>query len=294
METFRYEAPETLPAALALLARSGAGDPARSPQVLAGGTDLIVQMRAGSLRPAAVVDVKRVPELRRLEIGADGLHLGGAVSCFELSARGELRALWPGLVEAAELIGSMQIQGRATVAGNLCNASPAADTVPALFALDARCRIAGPSGTREVPVAEFTLGPGRTVLAPGELLVELFVPRPAPRSSDAYLRFTPRAEMDIAVVGAGASVTLGPDGRCAALRLALGAVAERAIRVPEAEAALAGASLDSAALARAAEAASRAARPIDDKRGTAEYRRRVVGVLARRALALAAERAGAR
>ena len=294
VETFRYDAPTTLGAALALLAREGAGDPERRPLLLAGGTDLLVQMRTGLRRPSAVVDVKRVPELRRLEIAADGLHLGAAVSCFELSAHGDVRALWPGLLEAAELIGSMQIQGRATVAGNLCNASPAADTVPSLLALEARCRIAGPGGTREIPVAEFALAPGRNALAPGELLVELVVPRPAPRSSDAYLRFTPRAEMDIAVVGAAASVSLGADGRCTGARLALGAVAERAIRVPEAEAALAGAHLAEEALGRAAAAASRAARPISDKRGTAEYRRHVAGVLARRALAIAAERAGAR
>jgi carbon-monoxide dehydrogenase medium subunit len=205
-----------------------------------------------------------------------------------------VRALWPGLLESAELIGSMQIQGRATVAGNLCNASPAADTVPALLALEARCRIAGASGARELPVAEFALSPGRNALAPGELLVELVVPRPAPRSSDAYLRFTPRAEMDIAVVGAAASVALDPDGRCSGARLALGAVAERAIRVPEAEAALVGERLEGEVLARAAQAASRAARPISDNRGPAEYRRHVAGVLARRALAIAAERARAR
>jgi CO/xanthine dehydrogenase FAD-binding subunit len=294
VETFRYEAPTTLDAALALLAREAARDPERRPRLLAGGTDLLVQLRGGEQRPTALVDVKRVPELRRLEVAADGLHLGAAVSCFELSAREDVRVLWPGLLEAAELIGSMQIQGRATVAGNLCNASPAADTVPSLLALEARCRIAGPGGTRELPVAEFAVAPGRNALAPGELLVELLVPPPPPRSSDAYLRFTPRAEMDIAVVGAAASVALAADGRCAGARIALGAVAERAIRVPEAEAALVGARIEGETLARAAQAASRAARPISDKRGTAEYRRHVAGVLARRALALAAERAGAR
>jgi carbon-monoxide dehydrogenase medium subunit len=294
METFRYEAPTTLGAAIELLARESSGDPERRPRLLAGGTDLLVQLRAGARRPSAVVDVKRVPELRRLEVASDGLHLGAAVSCFELSSHGEVRALWPGLLEAAELIGSMQIQGRATVAGNLCNASPAADTVPSLLALEARCRIAGPGGTRELPAAELAVGPGRNALGPGELLVEIFVPRPAPRASDAYLRFTPRAEMDIAVVGAAASVALDANGRCAGARLALGAVAERAIRVPEAEAALAGATLDGDALQRAAAAASRAARPISDKRGTVEYRRQLAGVLARRTLAIAAERAAAR
>jgi carbon-monoxide dehydrogenase medium subunit len=213
------------------------------------------------------------------------------VSCFELGERDDVRALWPGLVEAAQLIGSMQIQGRATVAGNLCNASPAADTVPSLLALGARCRVAGPHGARELSAADFAPEPGRTALGPAELLVEIVVPPPGPRTADAYLRFTPRAEMDIAVVGAAASVALREDGCCASARLALGAVAERAILVPEAGAALAGARLDEPALERAVEAARAAARPIDDKRGTAAFRRHVAGVLARRALALAAARA---
>jgi carbon-monoxide dehydrogenase medium subunit len=295
MEAFRYEAPATLDAALALLAAAGAGDPERRPALLAGGTDLIVQMRGAARRPGAVIDVKRVPELRRLSVEADGLHLGAAVSCRELGACAEARALWPGLVEAAALIGSMQIQGRATVAGNLCNASPAADTVPALLALGARCRIAGPRGRRELAAAEFCLAPGRTALGADELLVELLVPRPPGRSADAYLRFTPRAEMDIAVVGAAASLALGTDGTCASVRLALGAVADRAILVPGVEDALVGAQPDDAgALGRAAEAARRAARPLSDKRGTAGFRRHLAGVLARRALQCAAERAAAR
>jgi carbon-monoxide dehydrogenase medium subunit len=294
VESFRYDAPATLDAAVALLQRAAGAAPDRRPALLAGGTDLIVQLRAGAKRPAAVIDVKRVPELRRLAIADGALYVGAAITCFELGAREDVRALWPGLVEAAELIGSMQIQGRATLAGNLCNASPAADTVPSLLVLGARCRVAGPRGEREVAAEEFAIGPGRTALAADELLVELVVPVPAPRAADAYLRFTPRAEMDIAVVGAAASVTLGPDGRCAAARLALGAVAERAIRVPEAEAALAGARLDDAALHRAAEAARAASRPLTDKRGTAEFRRHVAGVLARRALAAAAARAEAR
>jgi len=262
---------------------------------VAGGTDLIVQMRSAARRPGAVIDVKRVPELRRLAVEADGLHLGAAVTCGELGAHAEARALWPGLVEAAELIGSMQIQGRATVAGNLCNASPAADTVPPLLALGARCRIAGPRGARELAAADFCLGPGRTALAPDELLVGLVVPRPAPRSADAYLRFTPRAEMDIAVVGAAARIGLAADGSCASARVALGAVADRAILVTDAEDALVGSPPgDAAALERAAEAARRAARPLTDKRGTAAFRRHVAGVLVRRALALAAARAAAR
>jgi CO/xanthine dehydrogenase FAD-binding subunit len=293
MQTFRYEAPATLEAAVSLLADAARQGPER-PALLAGGTDLLVQLRAGARRPSAVIDVKRVPELRRLEVASDGLHLGAAVTCFELSERADVRSRWPGLVEAAELIGSMQIQGRATLAGNLCNASPAADTVPSLLVLGARARLAGPRGPRELPVAELALAPGRTALAPDELLVELFVPPPPERSADAYLRFTPRAEMDIAVVGAAARVSLGADGRCAAAELALGAVAERAIPVPGIASLLAGTRLEAQALERAAEAARQAAHPIDDKRGSAGFRRHLAGTLARRALALAAERAGAR
>jgi len=295
MESFRYEAPATLDGALALLASASAAGLEQRPALLAGGTDLIVQMRGAARRPGAVIDVKRVPELRRLEVGADGLHLGAAVTCRELGAHAEARGLWPGLVEAAALIGSMQIQGRATIAGNLCNASPAADTVPALLVLGARCRIAGARGERELAVADLCLGPGRTALGADELLVELVVPHPAPRSADAYLRFTPRAEMDIAVVGAAASLRLAADGTCAGARLALGAVAERALLVTDALEALRGARPDDPeALERAAEAARRAARPLSDKRGTAAFRRHVTGVLARRALQLAAERAATR
>jgi len=294
VDTFRYAAPTTLEGALALLAGAPDAEPARRPALLAGGTDLLVQMRSGQRRPSAVVDLKRVPALARVELDDAGLSLGAAVPCVALRGRDDLRALWPGLLEAAALIGSLQIQGRATVAGNLCNASPAADTVPSLLVLDAKARIAGPRGARELPVSAFCTGPGRHALAPDELVTSLFVPRPAPRAADAYLRFTPRAEMDIAVVGAAARVELDGDGTCRAARLALGAVAERALLVPEAEAVLVGTRLGPADLERAAEVARSAARPIDDKRGTAAFRRHVAGVLARRALARATERARAR
>jgi carbon-monoxide dehydrogenase medium subunit len=294
VEPFRYDAPTSLEAALSLLAREAASAPERRPALLAGGTDLIVQLRAGLRRPGAVIDLKRVPELGRVELGPDGLSLGAAVPCAALRGREDLRALWPGLLEAAELIGSMQIQGRATVVGNLCNASPAADTVPALLALAARVRVAGPSGSRELPVSDFCVGPGRNALAPDELATAVLVPRPPPRSADAYLRFTPRAEMDIAVVGAAVSLALAPDGRCTAARVALGAVAERALLAPAAADALVGTRLEPGALERAAEAARAAARPIDDKRGTASFRRHVAGVLVARAARRAAERAEVR
>lgn len=287
MHPFIYEAPTSLDAVLRQL---GSAD--SRADLLAGGTDLLVQLQGGRTSPASVIDVKKIPELSRLELTDDGLRLGAAVSCWELSRRDDIRTLYPGLVEAAELIGSMQIQGRATVGGNLCNASPAADTIPALIALGARAALVGADGEREVAAEDFVTGPGQNALREHELLVELRIPRPAERTADAYLRFTPRAEMDIAVVGAGVSLTLDESGTCTAARASLGAVADRALLVPEIAAALVGQPIDTAALERAAAAASAAARPISDKRGTAAYRTRVAGVLTKRAAAAAAERAG--
>jgi carbon-monoxide dehydrogenase medium subunit len=259
--------------------------------VLAGGTDLLVQLRSGLAPPTAVVDVKAIPELRVVEVDPDGLRLGAAVSCWELSEHEEVRRAYPGLTESAELIGSMQIQSRATLGGNLCNGSPAADTTPALLALGAECVVRGPHGERRLRVDEFVRGPGRTALEPGELLIELRVPRLPRAAADAYLRFIPRGEMDIAVVGAGAVVELDDEGRCRAARIALGAVAPTALLVPEAAQALVGTTLTADDLERAAEAAGSAGDPITDKRGTAAYRRRLARVLTRRVLAVATLRA---
>ncbi len=284
MQPFRYEAPPSLDAALTLLS-----DP--HSRVLAGGTDLLVQLRSGLAPPTAMVDVKAIPELRVLEVAPDGLRLGAAVSCWELSEHEEARRAYPGLTEAAELIGSMQIQSRATVGGNLCNGSPAADTTPALLALGAECVVRGPRGERRLPVDEFVLAPGHTTLEAGELLVELRVPRLARAAADAYLRFIPRGEMDIAVVGAGVFVELSDDGRCRAARIALGAVAPTAVLVPEAAQALVGTALSADDLERAAAAAGQAGDPISDKRGPAAYRRRLARVLTRRTLVVALERA---
>jgi CO/xanthine dehydrogenase FAD-binding subunit len=281
-----YEAPRSLEAAVSVLAKHGS-----DARVLAGGTDLLVQMRSGLGPATTFVDVKGIPELGALRLGPDGLHLGAAVSCWELSRKAELLALYPGLMEAAALIGSMQIQGRASVGGNLCNGSPAADTVPALIALSATCRIAGPEGRRDIPAQDFVRAPGRTVLGSGEILVEIFVPRPPPRSADAYLRFIPRSEMDIAVVGCGAFVELDPDGVCQRARVALGAVAPRPILVPELGEVLTGTRLESSDLERAAAVAQAAGAPIGDRRGSAAYRRRLAGVLTRRAVSRAAKRA---
>jgi CO/xanthine dehydrogenase FAD-binding subunit len=270
----RYEAPQSIEEAVVLL---GAGDA----RVLAGGTDLLVQMTSGARRPATVINVKRIPELVGIHFADDGtLHLGAAVCAAEIAENSRVRAAYPGLAEGIALIGSDQIQGRASVGGNLCNASPAADTVPSLFVLGARCRIAGPRGSeRTIPVRELVTGPGKTSLAPGELLVELVIPSPAPRSADAYLRMIPRTEMDIAVVGAGVSVTLDDAGTCTGARVALGAVAPTVIEAPDAAAALVGTQLDEADLEGAAELVRAACHPIDDKRGTAKYRRNVAGVL---------------
>jgi carbon-monoxide dehydrogenase medium subunit len=284
MEEIRYEAPTSLARASELLRESGA-------RVLAGGTDLIVQMRTGRATPSVFVDVKRIPELTNLALGPHELWLGAAVPAVAIVEHAEIARLWPGLVEAIDLIGSTQIQGRASVGGNLCNASPAADTVPALCVIGAVCVINGPSGERRVPVESFNTAPGKNVLAAGELLVGLRIPRPATHSADAYLRFIPRTEMDIAVVGAGVEVRLDASGVCTHARVALGAVAPTVILVPAAAAALVGSRGEDEALARAAVASSAAARPIADKRGTVEYRRKISGVLTKRAAAAAFARA---
>ncbi len=282
----RCEAPETVDAAVALLA--GEGGVAKA---LAGGTDLLVQLRSDRIEPDLVVDLKRIPEMRDIAPEDGGLRVGAAVSGMELSEHPEIEAASPGVVEAVRLIGSDQIQGRATMGGNLCNASPAADSVPAMIAAGMVARIAGPNGRREVPVEEVATGPGQTSLAKCEIVTSFFLPGRAPRSGDAYLRFIPRTEMDIAVVGAGVSLSLDDNGLCGAARVSLCAVAERVILVPEAADALIGTSVDEAALDDMAAAASRACRPIDDKRGTKEFRVKVAGVLARRAAQSALERA---
>ena len=282
----RFEAPRRVEDAVALLAKHGA-----AARVLAGGTDLLAQMRSGLRHPAVLVDVKRIPELVELRAAGDAIAIGAAAPAAVVREHPRLRAWFPGLAEAVALIGSEQIQGRASLGGNLCNASPAADTTPALLVNGAEAELAGPGGRRRIPVSMLCTGPGQTALGTGELLLAIHLAAPPARTADAYLRLIPRTEMDIAVVGVALRVTLAPDGTCTDARVALGAVAPTALRVPAAEAALVGTRVDAAALAALAEAASATARPIDDKRGTAVYRRQVVGVLARRAAARAAERA---
>jgi len=282
----RYEAPENVHAAVTLLAQE-----AGVARVLAGGTDLLVQLRSGHIEPDLIVDIKRIKELNTITAEAGGFHIGAAVPSAVLAEHAGVKALWPGVVEAAHLIGSTQIQGRATMAGNLCNASPAADSVPALIAAGAIIAIAQPKGRRNAKAEHIITGPGKTSLAKGEIVVSIFLPTRPPRSSDAYLRFIPRTEMDIAVVGAGVSLTLDAGGTCREARVSLGAVAPTPLLVDEAAKAIIGTKLDTSALERLAAAASAACRPIDDKRGTREFRITVAGVLARRAAEKAFERA---
>lgn len=284
MEAIKYARPDNIGDAVRYLGTAGA-------RPLAGGTDLLVQLRGGHARPALIVDLKGIAELRRIDATPEGYRVGAAVAGAELGAHAGFAATWPGVVEAFQLIGSTQIQGRASLGGNLCNASPAADSVPALIAAGAHCTVAGPAGTRSVAVEDICTAPGRTSLAPGEFVVDFLFPTPPAHSADAYLRFIPRTEMDIAVVGAAVCMSLDADGRCVTARVALGAVAPRALLVPAAGAALVGTTVDDAALEQCAAAARAACAPIDDKRGTIEFRTRVAGVLARRAAKIAHERA---
>ncbi len=286
MSEMRYEAPKTLEAAVALL--SGATGVAK---VLAGGTDLLIQMRGGRVEPALLVDVKGISEMTSIIAENGGFRFGAAVTAMELHEHQAFAKAWPGLTEAAMLIGSYQIKGRATVGGNLCNASPAADSVPALIAAGATASIVGPNGRREAKVEDIATGPGKNSLTKGEIVVSfLLPPRPA-HSGDAYLRFIPRTEMDIAVVGAGINIMLDDKGVCEQARVCVGAVAERALLVQAAADALIGSTVDAAALERMGAAVSAACRPIDDKRGTKTYRIKVSGVMARRAAAIALDRA---
>ena len=286
MSSLSYAAPTSVDDAVKLLA--GASGLAK---VLSGGTDLLVQLRSGRLKPDLIVDTKKIPGMIGIRTENGGFLIGAATPGAVVEAHAGLNAAWPGLVEALDLIGSTQIQGRCSLAGNLCNASPAADSVPALFAAGATAVIVGSNGKREVPVEQVPTGPGRTSLAKDEFILEFKLPPRPARSSDAYLRFIPRTEMDIAVVGCGVNVTLDEKGVCIAARVALGAVSPTVILVPDAAAALIGHTLDADTLAKLDAAAQAAAKPISDKRGTIEYRTKIAGVLARRAAAIAFDRA---
>jgi carbon-monoxide dehydrogenase medium subunit len=285
VKAFDYAAPASLPEAVGLLASQP------SARLLAGGTDLLVQLRSGRKEADVVIDVKKIPELNEITFSPEtGLTVGAAVPCYRLTAHAAVQTHYPALVEVASWIGGTQIQGRASLGGNLCNSAPSADSIPLLIALGATALVAGPSGRRTIPVEEFCTAPGRNQLAPGELLVSLHIPAPAPHSGASYLRFIPRNEMDIAVVGAGASVTL-TDGVITAARIALSSVAPTPLFVPAAGEALLNQAPTPAALEAAAQIAQEAASPISDMRGTAAYRRHLCAVMARRALELALARA---
>lgn len=287
MRNFDYAAPTSLSEAVQLLAgQNGRARP------LAGGTDLIDHVRTGRLTPDFVVDIKQVPELNVLEIGAKGLRLGAAVPCYKVYGSAAIKVGYAALADASMIIGGIQIQNRASVGGNLCNSGPAADSTPALIVLGAVCVITGPKGTREIPAEQFCTGPGKNVLQPGELLVELRMPKPLVHSGSHYRRFIPRNEMDIAVVGVGASVTLDAGGKkIVSGRIGLGAVAPTPLFATDASASLTGKPADEATFRAAGELAAKSISPIDDMRGTREFRLQLTRVLVERTLAAAVERA---
>lgn len=291
MKTIDYAAPKTLAQAFALLAKHG-----ERARILAGGTDILVQLREGRRDADILIDVKNIKQLNELTCGPKStnpdLRIGAAVPCYQIYEHKNVRKYYPGLIDAAELIGGIQIQSRASLGGNLCNASPAADSIPALIAYQAACIIAGANGTREVPVEQFCTGPGRTVLQAGELLLTLRMPPPPSHTGVHYQRFIPRNEMDIAVVGVGVSVTLDEaKTRCTAARIALAAVAPTPLLVAEAGSSLVDGELTDALIDQAASAAQNAAKPISDMRGDAQYRQHLVGVLTKRVIRGAIERA---
>ncbi|MBN1874631.1 MAG: xanthine dehydrogenase family protein subunit M [Anaerolineae bacterium] len=288
MKPFSYEAPTSVEAAVALLAEHG--DKARP---MAGGTDLLVQLRQERFDVDVVVDVKRIPELTQLAFDPTaGLTIGAAVPCAVLCESPEVQAYYPGLVDGASIIGGAAIQGRATLGGNLCNASPSGDGISALIALGAEAIVTGPQSTRTVPVADFCTAPGKSVLDNGELLVSLHLPTPQSHTGAAYTRFTPRHEMDIAVAGTGVWVKLSDDGSTVTdARIVLSAVAPTPLLVEAARVAMIGQSPTEASFAAAAGLAQEAARPIDDVRGGTAQRKHLVGVLVKRALRTAVQRA---
>ncbi len=283
----RFESPDTIEQAVELLNTCDGIS-----RVLAGGTDVLVQLRLALVEPELIVDIKHIAGMRDITAEDGGFRIGAAVSGAEMGEHVELVALWPGVVEAMELIGSTQVQGRATLAGNLCNASPAADSVPAMVVANAVVTISGPNGARECPVADIVTGPGKTSLGKGEIITSIYLPARVNNSGDAYLRFIPRTEMDIAVSSAGVSLTIDSDGVVTHACVSLGAVAPTVLVVDDAAKAIIGTKLDDDAIATLQAACSAACNPIDDKRGTVEFRTKTAGVMAKRAALIAYSRAG--
>jgi CO/xanthine dehydrogenase FAD-binding subunit len=288
VKAFNYVVPKSIDEVTKLLSQDGS-----QVRILAGGTDLLAQMRENRRIVDTMVDVKQIPELNELTYDpGEGLTIGAAVSCWRIWNDPTVAAHYPGLIDAVELIGGIQIQGRATLGGNLVNASPAADSIPALIVHEAFCTIVGPGGIRTVPIESFCRAPGQTVLQKGEFLIRLRIKPPVRGFGARYLRFIPRNEMDIAIVGAGATVVLDGDGtHFRSARVALGAVAPIPLFIPEVGESLAGEAVSAAAIDEAAHIAGRAATPISDVRGTIEQRKHLAVVLTRRALYAACERA---
>jgi CO/xanthine dehydrogenase FAD-binding subunit len=287
LHPFRYVNAKAVDEAVAVLTEYG--DRARP---LAGGTDVLVQTRGGRFDLDAVVDIKNVPEVMELRMDNTGLHIGAAVPCYQIYENPEISKAYPGIIDAASLIGGIQIQSRASLGGNLCNASPSADGICPLIVHNAVANIAGPKGNRQVPVVDFCAGPGRSVLEHGELLVSLDIPKPPAHFGAAYLRFIPRNEMDIAVVGVGSSIVLDSSGKnIHSARIALAAVGPTPIFATEASELLAGQPATEASIEAAAEAAKAAATPITDMRGTVDQRKHLTSVLTKRTLRIAIQRA---
>ena len=287
MRRFELALPESLDDCLRLLAQRGP-----ETKLLAGGTDLLPQMKNGVVIPKRVIDLSGVARVKILECDAKGLRIGSAVPARQVEQDTRVRNTYTAVAESAALLGSVQVRNLASVGGNICNAAPSADMAPPLVALEAQAVIAGPKGERRVPLSDFFTGVRKTVVSPDELLVEIFVPAPGPHSGGSYIRHTPRRELDIAVVGVASQVTIA-NGVCAKARIALAAVAPTPVRATAAEAALEGKPLTPELIERAADLAGQAAKPISDQRGSADFRRHLVRVLTRRTLTTALARAGA-
>jgi carbon-monoxide dehydrogenase medium subunit len=291
MQALEYVVPRTLDEAVSVLTKHGT-----AARVLAGGTDLIIQAREGRRSVGVMVDVKSIPETTVLTLSADGaLRIGAAVSCARIYGDRDIAKRLPALIDSASLIGGIQIQSRASLGGNLCNSSPAGDSIPTLMALGAIAHIVGPGGNRDLPVEQFCTAPGQNVLRPDEMLVAISIPAPAAHSGAAFKRFIPRNEMDIAVVNAAANITLSADGsKFESARIAIGAVAPTPLFVKAAGDALVGQPVSAETIAKAADAARAAAKPITDMRGSAGQRRHLAGVLTQRVINKAVERARGR
>lgn len=283
----KYIKPDSFDAAAAALAAQDG-----IARILTGGTDVLVMLKAEVVEPDLMVDIKHLPGMRDIVAENGGFRIGAAVTAAQMGEHAGLKAAWPGVVEGAELIGSTQVQNRATMAGNLCTASPAGDSVPAMVTADAVARLHGPDGTRDLAVADVPVGPGKTALQKGEFITSIFLPARPANAGDCYLRFTPRTEMDIAVSSAAVSLVLDDAGIITQARVALGAVAPTVRLVPDAGAAIVGTKLDDDAITALVAAAEAACSPITDKRGTIEFRTTTAGVLAKRAARIAYSRAG--